>query len=120
MKINCLPVYVYRNSLGDCTNRGISSRFDTLLLACADGHVSFDSDTETPLNFCAIFSRRRPTFDRPEHLYIAPAMVDENGRITQRPGWWMNGGNIASTSDSRFSELTGHGYPLNIHDRQER
>ena len=117
MKVNCLPVDVYRSPLGDCTNHGISSRFKELLVFCPSGHMSFNSDTETPLNFCAIF--RKETFSGPDYLYIAPAMVDENGRFVRRPDWWMNGGNIASTSDSRLREMTGHNYPLHIHDRRE-
>lgn len=117
MKVNCLPVEVYRFPLGDCTNCGISSRFDDLLIYCPSGHVSFDSDTETPLNFCAIF--RKETYTGPDYLYVAPAMVDEEGRIVRRPFWYMKGGNIADTSDSRFHEMNGHHYPLHIHDRHE-
>ena len=43
----------------------------------------------------------------------------EDGQIVPRPGWWMFGGNIADTSDSRWRELTYLGYPLHIHDRKE-
>ena len=112
MKVNCLPVYVYRNNvIGDCTNDGISKYFKELLVYCPDGHITFDSDECTPLNFCIVDSMRG-------QKYIVPACIDEYG-ICARPGWWMNGGNIASTSDSRFSHLTGHYYPLKIHDRKE-
>ena len=118
MKINCLSIEVYRNDrFGDCTNKGISSRFNELLLACLDGNISFDSDKELPLNFCMI--NRRQLFGDEEHQSIVPATVDENGRVIARPGWWMCGGNIACTSDSRFTELKGHYYPLKIHDRRE-
>lgn len=118
MKINCLPIEVYKNGrFGDCTNNGISSRFSTLLLACPDGHITFDSDKELPLNFCMI--ERRRLFGNEEHQSIIPATVDETGKVVARPGWWMFGGNIASTSDSRFTRLKGHYYPLDIHDRQE-
>ena len=110
MIIHCLPIEVYRNNrLGDCTNKGISSQFETLLMYCPDGHVTFDSDKETPLNFCAM----RQAYDT---LHIVPAMVDGD-RIKARPGWWMYGGNIACTSDSRFYQATQ--YPVKIHDRRE-
>ena len=112
MKINCLSVGVYRSRLGDCTNGGISSRFDELLVFCHDGPRSFFSEHELPLNFCTV-----------ERCYgvahIVPAMVTEDGQIVPRPGWWMFGGNIADTSDSRWRELTYLGYPLHIHDRKE-
>lgn len=113
-KIRCLAINVYRSAaLGDCTNRGISSRFDTLLLACPDGPITFDADAETPLNFCML-ERRLGYTD------IVPAAVNERGEIVPRgPYWWSCGGNIASTSDSRLSALAGHYYPIKIHDRRE-
>ncbi len=117
-KINCLPVNVYKNPSGDCTNRGISSRFRELLVYCPDGHESFDSEKETPLNFCMV---ERQTFfgGRTANTVIVPAMVDDAGNVVKRPGWWMYGGNIADTSDSRFTQLKGGYYPLHIHDRKE-
>lgn len=41
------------------------------------------------------------------YIHIVPAMNTEAGQVAARPGWWMNGGNIAATSDSRLSDLTG-------------
>lgn len=111
MKINCLPVSVYREKrLGDCTNGGVSSVFDELLVACPDGPRSFDAETVLPLNFCMVQGR---DLGFTEHVRIVPAMVDPRG------GWWSFGGNVARTSDSRFFELTGIHYPLDIHDRRE-
>ena len=118
MKIHCLKVDVFRNHFGDCSNNGISKYFNELLLACPDGPDTFDSEKETPINFCMI-ERRRFSFSDAEHLNIVPACVDASGRVVKRPGWWMNGGNIANACDSRFSKLCGHYYPLAIHDRQE-
>lgn len=46
MKINCLAVDVYRSRLDDCTNGGISSRFNELLVFCHDGPRSFFSEHE--------------------------------------------------------------------------
>lgn len=117
MKINTLSVNVYRFPYGDCTNDGISGRFSDLALACPSGPDSFDSDVSVPLNFCMV---ERREIGRMIYLDIVPATIDENGRIVKRPGWWMYGGNIAETSDSRFHELTGISYPLKIHDRRER
>ena len=114
MKIRCLTVYVYRNGiLGDCTNNGISGRFESLLVYCPYGPVVFDSDIETPLNFCTL----REYYGQ---IHIVPAMITETGKVAARPGWWMNGGNIAAACDSRFSEMCGHHYPVKIHDRRER
>lgn len=119
MKVNCLSLNVYRAARrGDCTNGGISSQFNELLIACPTGPRSFDADKELPLNFCMV--QRRRTWGDHEHVRIIPAAVNERGEIVPRGSfWWMFGGNIASTSDSRFHELTGIDYALDIHDRRE-
>ena len=121
MRIRVLPVSVYRFPLGDCTNNGISKFFDKLLIACPDGSDSFDSDVCTPVNFCMIERRRLHHVFSPSddsvYLTVVPAAVNDQGQIVKRPGWWMNGGNIAATSDSRFRNMSA--YPLCIHDRQE-
>lgn len=117
MKINCLPIDVYRFRLGDCTNSGISSMFPELLVYCPDGNISFDSDYSIPVNFCMV--EKRSLFGG-IHMTIVPATVNESGQIVKRPGWWMYGGNIADASDSRFTALKGHYYPLKIHDRREK
>ena len=36
-----------------------------------------------------------------------------------RKRWYMAGGNILYTSDSRFKQITGISYPIAIHDRYE-
>lgn len=117
MKIKALPVEVYRHGTMDCTNGGISGRYNKLLLACPDGSITIDADVGIPESFCMV--ERRRLFGDEEHLRIVPATVNEDGEVVARPGWWMNGGNIASTSDSRFHALTGISYALDIHDRQE-
>lgn len=116
MTIRTLPIDVYRFPMGDCTNGGISGRFPTLELACEFGNHSFDADVAIPINFCAVEHR---SLSGEDCFDIVPATVDENGKIVKRPGWWMAGGNIGYTCDSRFSELTGIHYPLKIHDRKE-
>ena len=112
MNISCLKVDVYRCPVGDCTNDGISSFFSELLVYCPFGPLSFDPAVESPLNFCAVFSHYGVA-------YVCPAVAAEDGTVLPRPGWWMYGGNIAETSDSRFREMTGVFYPLRIHDRRE-
>lgn len=116
MKINTIPVTVYRGKY-DCTNHGISSKYDELLVACPDGHRVVDSDN-LPENFAMVEAR---------HLFgkvcytIYPAGVDEKGNIVPRDGkWWMMGGNYAGTSDSRFSNMLDGFYgAVAIHDRYE-
>ena len=117
MKIRYLDVDVYRRHSGDCTNGGVSSYFNQLLVACPNGPWTFDSDREIPLNFCMV--EKRNFHDGLSNVRIVPATINESGEVVKRPGWWMYGGNIAEASDSRFSEMAGHYYPLKIHDRRE-
>lgn len=103
--MKALPISVYRTDrLGDCTNGGITSRYDTLLLIHNEGFV--DIDTENPPEnavvlisrfICGRVYKHIEPLAKPKHL------------------GWMHGGNIAYTSDSRFP----NDYPLCVHDRQE-
>ena len=121
--IRCLPVYVYRDALGDCTNNGVSKFFDRLLVECPTGHCSFDAEREIPLNFCRVNVRNF----RGEVLFdIRPATVTESGAVVDRGNrWYMMGGNFAHTCDSRFRELletrgnSAFYGAVAIHDRTE-
>lgn len=104
--MKALPIYVYKNPLGDCTNKGISSRYDRLLLVCEEGFIDID-ENNPPENLVKIVTRE--LYDG-EYKHIEP--------VAKPSGvGWMAGGNIGHTSDSRFSKMSK--YPLNIHDRQE-
>lgn len=37
--MKALPITVYRDNLGDCTNGGISSKYVVLNLVCGEGYV---------------------------------------------------------------------------------
>lgn len=105
--MKALPISVYRTDrLGDCTNGGISSRYDTLLLACDDGYIDVD-ENNPPENLVKLVVRY---FGGQEYKHLEPVNRPDNGCVG-----WMYGGNIASTSDSRFPSQ----YPLKVHDRQE-
>lgn len=105
--MRALPISVYKDKkIGDCTNGGISSRYNELLLICEDGFITVDEENP-PENLVQIVTRH--LFGK-EYKHIEPVA---------RPtgAGWMSGGNIAYTCDSRFSRLSE--YPLSIHDRQE-
>ena len=110
MTAKALPVYVYRrNSPGDSTNGGISSRFDTLICLCDNGFL--DVDLENPPENLVHVVRR--------HLF--GSFVYHIEPVARPSGvGWMAGGNFAQTSDSRFYDLIGGMYgAVSIHDRQE-
>jgi hypothetical protein len=104
--MKALPIYVYKNNLGDCTNNGISSKFETLLLIHEEGFITIDEDN-LPDNLVKVVTRN---LFGSEYKHIEPY------KKATKVGYMM-GGNYASTSDSRFSKISK--YPLAIHDRQE-
>ena len=104
--MKALPINVYRHGNYDCTNNGISSRYNSLLLICDDGYIDID-ENNIPENAVKIVERN--LFGN-VYKHIEPI-----AKATQLG--YMDGGNIAYSSDSRFSEFSA--YPLKIHDRQE-
>lgn len=105
--MKALPVYVLAHrSFEDCSNNGVSKNFDTLLLIHEEGFISIDEDN-IPDNLVKVVTRN---LSDGEYKHIEPY------KKATKVGY-MFGGNYASTSDSRFSEISK--YPLAIHDRQE-
>ena len=118
-----LIVNVYRAAgYGDCTNGGLSSRFDELCLVNADGPfepsekcpaVIMESHYKGCLRIVPVILQSPPSGEG-----IAIWAVDKTK-------WYMAGGNYAATSDSRFNELAakllGHTFyaAVKIHDRVE-
>lgn len=107
--IKALPINVYKTGRVDCTNGGISSRYDVLLCVCDEGFVDVD-EKNPPENLVKVVKRRMFGQD----LYHIAPYADPDGI------GWMFGGNYAATSDSRFGRMIGEMYgALAIHDRQE-
>lgn len=112
-----LHVYVHRDSLGDCTNGGVSSRHGILCVVNVDGPFEPGGENGYPPVLLEHHVQ--------DCLRIVPAYRHSTGRWLRAPGHFMMGGNFAATSDSRFSEkceqLLGHRFygAVAIHDRQE-
>ena len=116
--MKALPVYVYRNGNHDCTNGGISSKYDRLLVACDEGFIDIDPNN-VPENFAMV--EMRHVFGARIIPTIYPADINEKGEVVPRGGkWWMMGGNYGATSDGRFDRMIGGMYgAVAIHDRYE-
>ena len=97
-----IEVYVNKDH-GDCSNNGLSSEVNRILLSGADIPEIFTECEEYPA-----FRLVKRQLSGGEYLHIEP---------WERPtgSGWMYGGNIADTSDSRKPWK----YPVHIHDRQE-
>ena len=109
-KVYALPVSVYRNaSYGDCSNGGVSSKYDRLLLIGdgIEGCIAVDLDDEEAAKQ-VIYLERRNIWGK-EYPTVYPIANATDGN------WRMFGGNFVYTSDSRFP----CDFPIPIHDRVE-
>lgn len=108
--MKALRLNVFRsNVLGDCTNGGISARYNSLLVLCDKGYIDIDEDN-IPENAVKLVKR---------HLFGQTVYHLEPVAAPQGAGW-MAGGNYAATCDGRFADMVGGMYgAVAIHDRQE-
>ena len=105
--VRALSIDVYRDSsIGyyDYSNHGVSSRFNELYLACEDGNLIVDEKDPQLVKIV-----KRHLFGK-DYLHIEPYQSEGH--------WFMAGGNLAFSCDSRCRELSE--YPLQIHDREEK
>lgn len=123
-----LTASIFHNPLGNCSNSGISSKFDKCCIMNADG--PFYPDPKTPAVIIA-------KGNVPGSLKVVPAHQIGEAWF-EVPGWNMMGGDYVATSDSRFGECARRVYAdawgkepgasssfmlwvgaLPLHDRQE-
>lgn len=100
---SCLTAYVYRDSLGDCTNGGISATRRELYIL-SDTKGAFEPED---IRQCVYIEWKEVCGE--QYIDCKPAYFQKR--------WYMMGGNFLYTSDSRFREITK--YPIPIHDRYE-
>jgi hypothetical protein len=104
---------------GDCSNNGISHRFDEILVACPDGPDEVD-EKNPPYNFCKVVKRN--LFGR-YNVMVEPAQDVPQGHVG-----WMFGGAVIRSSDERFNKLLRQNPedtaeligPVDFHDRSEQ
>jgi len=108
--MKALPVYIYKYRNGDCSNGGISSRYNEILLICPDGFVNVD-ENNPPENLCKVVKRN--LFGE-VYVHIEPVATPPKGHTS-----YMSGGCIVDSCDSRFNKVTGVSYPVSLHDRTE-
>ena len=107
--MKALRVNVYKSGRGDCTNNGVSNRYNELLVLCYDGNVEVNGDEPNLCMVDTIHIGMMTTY------HIEPMKKPDKGCVG-----WMMGGNYAASSDGRFARLVGGMYgAVAIHDRQE-
>jgi len=107
-----LLVNVYKTEGRDCTNGGVSSKWNIKGLCLTNVSGPFDPCEDYPAAKLV-----KQTFGHGSSVKVIPEEAEGK--------WTMMGGNYAATSDSRFSdkieEMLGHGFygAVPIHDRVE-
>lgn len=110
--MKAISVEVYRSTtLGDCSNGGISSKFNTLYLACEDGFLDIPEDHPQLVQF------EKGPRDTVHMVPYIPCPKDLCG--------YMAGGCFVYSSDARFTQqmkrVTGIEFygAVALHDRCE-
>ena len=111
--IKCISFDIYEDKqIGNCSNDGISNRFNDVLIPCEDGYITVDLDNP-PENLCKVVKRYFPWL-KSEYVHIEPYAAVKEGNVG-----YMSGGSVVYSCDSRYSEAVGVNYPVCLHDRQE-
>ena len=102
-----LPVRVYRDGSGDCSNGGVTAKYHTLYLIAENGWWEEPEDSDSLLRLVS-----RTLFrDTPPYLHAEPV---NPGDLSDKVGP-MVGGAFIWSSDARFPS----DYPIPVHDRYE-
>lgn len=89
MKAKALTVGIFKWRAGDCSNDGLSSRFNEILVLCPDGPEIVDLDNP-PENLCVVVKR---ILWREKYYYVTPYALKDKQT--------MFGGCLCDISDSR-------------------
>jgi len=96
-------VSVYRNTLGDSTNGGVSAKLDQFIVANVEGPFNPEPNATDVLFLDSCSYSNEPKLISAVYNNLR----DEWEPISRALGEWvMFGGNYAGTSDSRFCEAT--------------
>lgn len=106
--MKALTVNIYKPWHGDCSNNGLSSKYDKILLLCDDGNHTIDPDN-IPENLCHVITRK---IGKREVKHVEPVAKPSGAG-------WMYGGCYVGCSDARFFRLAEIYGALTLHDRQE-
>lgn len=104
-----LAVDVYRNNNGQCSNNGVSHRYDQLLVIGVEGTEVVNLNNP-PENAVWLLAKPQGTLEAPFYCVAPLDSVNCGGKK-----YYANGGNVCATSDSRW----GVRYALPVLDRDE-
>lgn len=124
---NAIRINVYRWTLGDCTNNGISNRNNELLIIGEinsitkefktfddnlglPNKINFNNEEELKVDNLCLLIRRNLFGENADYIV---GLKDYLSGV-----WTMMGGNFGYSCDSRYAEIINK-LPLPIHDRIE-
>jgi hypothetical protein len=113
---DALPIHnvtVYRAGY-DCTNGGISSKEDSLLLADTVGEAKEHAEKYPHVAHRVLFVCERKVLGF-SYVHAEPFNIGQFRRVGSGP---MAGGNFVYSTDSRFRDTVCQ-YPISVHDRME-
>jgi hypothetical protein len=107
-------VWVYRWSLGDCTNYGITSKHDSLYLYSGDRDECMKDAEKEGIIDKALWLNKRILWGE-KHYFAEPLVLPDID------GLGMMGGNYVCSCDSRYGRMIEDpcSRPLPVHDRFE-
>lgn len=107
-KVRVLSCEIFKSNLGDCSNGGISSKYNEVYLIHPEGNMEVEDDDPRLVELV-----KRELFGGEKHWYIKPYEKEKSGK------WWMFGGTFIYSSDSRFSEYCETDTAMKFFDRHE-
>ncbi len=105
-----LKLEIYKHKGDDCSNGGISSKYNEILLLNDKGNYEVDLNNP-PENLCVL--EKRELWGEP-HWFVRPYADCPEGHVG-----WMYGGCIVDTCDGRMESPFMTSSPLHLHDRSE-
>lgn len=109
MTMKAISVDIFKSKGGDCSNGGISSKFNEVLIVCDEGWIDID-ESNPPENLCVVSKR---VLWGENHWFVEPYKKCPSNMVG-----YMYGGCIIDSSDARWSRIS-EGRPLHLHDRCE-
>lgn len=109
MAVLGFQVDVYRNAYVSSGSEGLTSKVNSVVLIGAGLPEMHEPTEQCP----ALILYRKKLHDGTYYYYCEPITDPDTGFRG-----WMAGGNYVFCNDSRFRQITG--YPIPVHDRQER
>ena len=102
--MKCIPAEVFRSSLGDCSNGGLSSKTNEVYVPCPTGFLEIP---ESDYRLVRLVTR---VIGFGSFTHAEPVKEVPRGHVG-----YMMGGTFIYSSDSRFPSK----YPIPLHDRTE-